>query len=72
MVTTFQLSAFDLYDADASWDEDLLEHREAADLRLCSVSNCDDLADHGDEFCSRCRDEIDAVREMPRRRAHRP
>ena len=68
--TTFQLSAIDLYDVGALWGEDPIESREA-DLRLCRVSNCDDFADGGDEFCPRCRDEIDAVRAMPARRASR-
>ena len=67
MATTFQLSAIDLYDVDASWDDDSIHPRELADLRLCRVSNCDDFADHGDEFCPRCREEIDAVREIPAR-----
>ena len=62
MTTTFQLSAIDLFDVAALWDEDTVESRELADLRLCRVSNCDDFAGGGDEFCPRCRDEIDAVR----------
>ena len=62
MATTFQLSAIDLYDIDALWGNEA-ESRDLAGLRLCSVTNCDDFADGGDEFCPRCRDEIDAVRE---------
>jgi hypothetical protein len=62
MTTTFQLSAINLFDVAALWDEDTVESRELADLRVCRVSNCDDFADGGDEFCPRCRDEIDAVR----------
>jgi len=69
MTTTFQLSAIDLYDVDTLWDE--AESRELADLRVCRVSNCDDFADGGDQLCPRCRDEIDAVRAMPHRKAGR-
>ena len=71
MTTTFQLSAIDLFDVAALWDEDTVESRELANLRICRVSNCDDFADGGDQFCPRCRDEIDAVRAMPARRAER-
>jgi hypothetical protein len=60
--TTYQLSAIDLYDVNALWGEDPIESRELADLRVCRVSNCDDFADGHDEFCLRCRDEIEAVR----------
>ena len=68
--TTLQMSAIDLYDVGALSGEDPIVSREA-DLRLCRVSNCDDFADRGDEFCARCRDEIDAVRAMPARREWR-
>jgi hypothetical protein len=70
MGTTFQLSAIDLYDVDALWDEEAAA--ELADLRVCRSTNCDDFAHGGDDFCPRCRDEIDALHEMyartPRRR----
>ncbi len=70
MGTTFQLSAIDLYDVDALWDEE--EAGEVTDLRVCRSTNCDDFAHGGDDFCPRCRDEIDALHEMyartPRRR----
>ena len=62
MTTTSQQSAIDLYDVDALWGEGSIAPRKLADLRLCRVSNCDDFADGGDEFCPRCREEIDAVR----------
>ena len=63
MGTTFQLSAIDLYDVDALWDEEAAA--EFTDLRVCRSTNCDDFAHHGDDFCPKCRDEIDALREMP-------
>lgn len=70
MGTTFQLSAIDLYDVDALWDEEAAA--ELTDLRVCRATNCDDFAHGGDDFCPRCRDEIDALHEMyartPRRR----
>jgi hypothetical protein len=70
MGTTFQLSAIDLYDVDALWDEEAAG--ELTDLRVCRSTNCDDFAHGGDDFCPRCRDEIDALHEMyartPRRR----
>jgi hypothetical protein len=70
MGTTFQLSAIDLYDVDALWDEEAAA--ELMDLRVCRSTNCDDFAHGGDDFCPRCRDEIDALHEMyartPRRR----
>ena len=69
--TTFQLSAIDLFDAGALWGDDPIDSRGLADLRLCRVSNCDDFADGSDEFCPRCRDEIDAVRALPPRPSRR-
>ena len=68
MSTTFQPSAIDLFDLDASWDGEEVEARELRDLRVCRSMNCDDLAHRGDEFCPRCRDEIDALRAMPPRK----
>ena len=69
---TFQLSAIDLYDVDALWDEEGIQSNELASLRVCRSTNCDDFAHGGDDFCPRCRDEIDALHEMyartPRRR----
>lgn len=65
MGTTFQLSAIDLYDVDELWDEDGIQPSELRNLRVCRATNCDDFAHHGDDFCPKCRDEIDALREMP-------
>ena len=64
MGTTFQLSAIDLYDVDASWDEQEIQSGELTNLRVCRSTNCDDFAYGGDDFCPRCRDEIDALQEM--------
>ena len=65
MGTTFRLSATSLFDATAPWD---FGRTEFANLRVCRAGNCGGTAHRGDEFCARCRDEIDALREMPLRR----
>jgi len=62
MGTIFQLSAIDLYDVNGLWDD--IQPSELRNLRVCRSTNCDDFAHHGDDFCPRCRDEIDALREM--------
>jgi hypothetical protein len=38
------------------------------DVRACRTINCGRDADDADVFCPRCREEIDAIREMARRR----
>ena len=65
MGTTFQPSAIDLYDVDAPWDADGIHTSDLVGLRVCRSTNCDDFAPGEDDFCPRCRDEIDALREMP-------
>ena len=69
MGTTFRMSATDLYDATAPWD---CQRTEFANLHVCRAGNCGGIAHRGDEFCARCRDEIDALRQMPPWRPKRP
>jgi hypothetical protein len=38
------------------------------DIRACRAVNCDQDAEADDDFCVKCREEIDALRDMARRR----
>jgi hypothetical protein len=64
MSTTCELSAADLWSEDLEWDAQGIHIIELRNLRICRARNCDAFAGHDDDFCPRCRDEFDAVREM--------